>query len=290
LVTSKMADETLPEIDEAEFYRSLLLEQAMKTHQEEDKDFIEFFPDHGFVFKSKVTADAGVKKVFVNICTSEHIPKAKDISEQELAEILDSEDPMRYRVPLSLGEPHAEMDKSGNGCTVYDIVINPTFLKKVQENTFFKNFFLTVVFQGLEEKYGLDLDRSWSILKNKKYMGKPQMHYVRKKSKPVIMDLTNSADKEESSKSTSQLISTLEPSIPQPMYNILTEPSDDKPEFIVLEISLPGLKSIKDTALDVGEDRLLLHVDPNRYHLDLDLPHNVDVETCGAQFNKKTKV
>ena len=49
-------------------------------------------------------------------------------------------------------------------------------------------------------------------------------------------------------------------------------------------------KSIKDTTLDVGEDRLVLHVNPAKYHLDLDLPFDVDNETCGAQYNRKTKV
>lgn len=49
-------------------------------------------------------------------------------------------------------------------------------------------------------------------------------------------------------------------------------------------------KSTKDTTLDVGGDRLVLHVNPSKYHLDLDLPFDVDNEICGAQYNRKTKV
>ena len=49
-------------------------------------------------------------------------------------------------------------------------------------------------------------------------------------------------------------------------------------------------KSAKGTTLDVGEDRLVLHVNPSKYHLDLDLPFDVDNQTCGAQYNRKTKV
>ena len=49
-------------------------------------------------------------------------------------------------------------------------------------------------------------------------------------------------------------------------------------------------KSTKDTTLDIGEDRLVLNVNPDKYHLDLDLPFDVDNETCGAQYNRKTKV
>ena len=49
-------------------------------------------------------------------------------------------------------------------------------------------------------------------------------------------------------------------------------------------------KSTKDTTLDVGEDRLVLRVNPDKYQLDLDLPFDVDNDTCGAQYNRKTKV
>ena len=49
-------------------------------------------------------------------------------------------------------------------------------------------------------------------------------------------------------------------------------------------------KSTKDTTLDIGDDRLVLHVNPAKYHLDLDLPFDVNNETCGAQFNRKMKV
>lgn len=49
-------------------------------------------------------------------------------------------------------------------------------------------------------------------------------------------------------------------------------------------------KSTKDTTLDVGEDRLVLRVNPDKYHLDLDLPFDVDNDACGAQYNRKTKV
>lgn len=49
-------------------------------------------------------------------------------------------------------------------------------------------------------------------------------------------------------------------------------------------------KSTKDTTLDIGEDQLVLNVNPDKYHLDLNLPFDVNKETCGAQYNRKTKV
>ena len=49
---------------------------------------------------------------------------------------------------MSLGEPRAELDKSGKGCTVYDVVISQGFMKKIQEKEIFMSFFMTVTTLG----------------------------------------------------------------------------------------------------------------------------------------------
>ena len=52
-----------------------------------------------------------MKKSFINVCTSSQINAPREITEEELIEIVKSEDPGRYRVPISLGEPVADLDK-----------------------------------------------------------------------------------------------------------------------------------------------------------------------------------
>ena len=83
---------------------------------------------------------------------------------------------------------HADL-LSISGCTAYDVVINPTFYNKIQSSELFKSFFLTIVFEGLESKYDIELERNWTVLKNKKCMGVLQPHFIRSKSKPVIMEM-----------------------------------------------------------------------------------------------------
>lgn len=117
------------------------------------------------------------------------MPPAQDITEETLVEVLQSEDPTKYRVPMSLGEPHVEVDNRGQGCTAYDVVINPMFYNKIQNSELFKSFFLTIVFEGLESKYNMELERKWTVLKNKKCMGVLQPHCIRSQSKPVIMEM-----------------------------------------------------------------------------------------------------
>lgn len=69
------------------------------------------------------------------------------------------------------------------------MVINPAFYRKLQNSELFNSFFLTIVFEGLESKYGIELERNWTILKNKKCMGVLHPHCIRSKSKPVIMEM-----------------------------------------------------------------------------------------------------
>lgn len=101
----------LTNFDEEEFYKQLLLEET-RTPQNLNPDRHEFVPKPGYVMKLRNSQN---EKVFINVCTSDKVPVPKDVSDQELAEILQSVDPTQYRVPMSLGEPHAEVDNKGQG-------------------------------------------------------------------------------------------------------------------------------------------------------------------------------
>lgn len=60
----------------------------------------------------KTVSEPDKQKVFVNICQSNSVPHPPHISREELLELLQSDDPSGYRVPMSLGEPHTEVDNS----------------------------------------------------------------------------------------------------------------------------------------------------------------------------------
>jgi hypothetical protein len=68
--------------------------------------------DLGFCLKTKRLNDTvSQEKIFINVCTSPNIHAPREITEEELIDIVQSEDPGRYRVPISLGEPLADLDK-----------------------------------------------------------------------------------------------------------------------------------------------------------------------------------
>lgn len=230
--------------------------------------------------------------MFINICHSDEIPSPSDISDEELLKLIETEDPSKFRVPLSLGEPHAEIDHAGKGCTAYDVIVNSNFLELTQSRPVLKNFLLTVIMEGLEQKFNILLSRDCKLLKNKKSVGLAEEQNVRQKSKPSIVELKENR-KQEVPKHP-QLITELDESsgsvAEKPLFKIIREPPEGDVQYLIMELQLPKLTSSKVAKLEVGEDRILFHAHPNLYHLDIDIPYHVDNDNVGAQFNRDTKV
>ncbi|XP_063798947.1 PIH1 domain-containing protein 1 [Pseudophryne corroboree] len=282
---SLLSTELNEEMEEA-LYEQMLLQakQEIQSRLPNPPDSKQIRPQPGFCIKTRTSKNA---KIFINICKSSQIPAPPDLSEQELVTILESDDPSGYRVPMSIGEPHVEVDNSGSGCTAYDLVINHSFFDKIKSNELFKEFFITVAMEGLENKYELELSREWRMLKNRKFMGSISEQNIRTKSKPMIQEMDTRSTQLPPSKS---LISEIQSSPVVPEYSIMAEPPEGHPEFLVAEISIPKVSSVRSIVLDLGEDRIVLLGRPDLYHLDIFMPYNIVQEESGAQFNKDTKV
>ncbi|KAL5009731.1 hypothetical protein ScPMuIL_012036 [Solemya velum] len=253
-------------------------------------------PKPGFCLKTRNDKE---EKVFINICTAENVPQPKDISETDLLGLLDSDDPTGFRIPMSIGQPHAEVDKSGQGCTAFDVVIHPSFYDKMQKSQVFKSFFLTVTAEGIESKNDQLLSRDWNVLKNRKFVGTLQEQYIRTKSKPLIMEMDGSSSPgcQSSSKppliqevSTKTKVEDTQSRGQVPEYRIIQDPAEGYPDFLVAEISLPKVKNAASMSVDIGGDRILLKTRSNAYYLDIYLPFDLVQEDCGAQFNRKTNI
>ncbi|XP_053546740.1 PIH1 domain-containing protein 1 [Bombina bombina] len=283
--TSLLSAELNAEMEEA-LYQEMLLKakQEIQSRIPNISDSKQIRPQPGFCIKSKTSKN---EKIFINVCKSGDIPAPPDVSEKDLVNILESDDPSGYRVPMSIGEPHVEVDNSGSGCTAYDIVVNNTFFDKIKDNELFREFFVTVAMEGLENKYNMDLSREWRMLKNRKFMGSIFEQNIRTKSKPIIQEMDTSASPQLQNK---PLISEILSSPAIPEYNIVAEPAEGHPSFLVAEISLPKVSSVKSLVLDLGEDRIVLWGRPDLYHMDIFIPYNIIQEESGAQFNKSSKV
>ncbi|KAM5132644.1 PIH1 domain-containing protein 1 [Mantella aurantiaca] len=282
---SLLSAELNAEMEEA-LYEQMLLKakKEMQSRLPNPQGSQQIRPQPGFCIKTRTSKN---EKIFINICKSNQIPAPPDLSEQELVSILESDDPSGYRVPMSIGEPHVEVDNSGSGCTAHDIVINNSFFDKIKNNELFREFFITVAMEGLENKYELELSREWRMLKNRKFMGAIFDQNIRTTSKPMIQEMDQKSLQPSASKI---LISEVTSSPEVPKYTIIAEPSDGHPSFLVAEVSLPRVASARSLVLDLGEDRIVLLGRPDLYHMDIFIPYNIIQEESGAQFNKNTKV
>uniref|UniRef100_H2YDQ5 PIH1 domain-containing protein 1 n=1 Tax=Ciona savignyi TaxID=51511 RepID=H2YDQ5_CIOSA len=260
-------------------YKNLLLNsQAQDEDKEkEEKPWSSVKPTPGCCIKTKNLATN--EKVFINVCTSSTIPIAESITENELISMLDKlENPdeiVNYRIPMSIGEAHAEIDNQGKGCIAYDVIINPNYLHTINNSKVFFGFFMSVVFEGLSQKYQIELDRNWILLRNKKFLGRIEDQNIRKRN--LIQEMQSTQNK--------PLISEIKENIKKPKFEIVREPETGHPDFLVAEIQLPGVKKASSILVDIGEDRLVICTRPKQYLLDVFLPYDLLQEECGSQFD-----
>ena len=123
-------------VENEEFYKNLLLSLEkdgpnLTSSTNDSGKFI--IPKPGFVIKIK--NDTG-EKIFMNVLSSSELPPPKDISEHELQQLIDNPDATQFRIPLALGDPHAETDKSGNGIHVIFLYIIYKCRKKFSNSTY----------------------------------------------------------------------------------------------------------------------------------------------------------
>ncbi|XP_050674187.1 PIH1 domain-containing protein 1-like isoform X2 [Leptidea sinapis] len=208
-------------------------------------------PTPGFCVKTFTKPDN--KKMFLNVCVTDAIPSPRDITNEELMQILSSEDPSSYRVPMSIGEGRMEPDNSGVPATVYDVAVNPVFFSKIEKDDLFKTFFLTVVFEGLQDKYQFEIDmQKFTVLKNKKSLGTLQSHRIQirdvkkceESTKPLIEEINKTLPKENLNKEID--------------YRLRREPPTGEIEYLLAEFKIPDSVDVQDLNLEVGEDRVVL--------------------------------
>lgn len=134
-------------------------------------------PQNGFCIKGFQVKNK--KKIFINICHTDGIPAPIDITAEDLTHILQGEEPHSYKVPMSLSDPRLATDKTGKQEMTCDIAINSEFFKKIEKGGLFQNFFITLIFEALENKYEIEISEdNWTILKNRTVFGNLVPHRI----------------------------------------------------------------------------------------------------------------
>ncbi|CAO2632812.1 PIH1 domain-containing protein 1 [Lemmus lemmus] len=212
-------------------------------------------------------------KVFINICHSPSIPPPVDVTEDELLQMLE-EDQAGFRIPMSLGEPHAELDAKGQGCTAYDVAVNSNFYLRMQNSDFLRELVVTIAREGLEDKYGLQLNPEWRMLKYRPFLGSISQQNIRSQQRPRIQEL-----------GTLEGLPLFPYSPERPHLNLWLE----APDLLLAEVDLPKLDRAQGLTLEIGESHLVMGGSQQLYRLNASIPLRVNPEASRAAFHHRRK-
>lgn len=261
------------------------------------------------------------EKVFINICQSNGIPPPEDISAEQLTEILASETPSTYKIPMSITQLRIIGDKAGKDAIVCDVAIHTDFFRKIESVTIFRDFLITIIFEALDTKYNLQINReTWFILKNRKCIGKLEKHRVQnrdavnvyqsyqnpsKEHKTAIKELNGDSEKNEVSNSTfiteingnaiqiksnTYLKNRVAVEIRKPQHRMFESVGDTSNYTLIAEFFMPEVVKQNDINLDLGTDRIVVEARRPGYFFESFLPHNIDENRSNAEFNTNTRV
>ncbi|GBG79087.1 hypothetical protein CBR_g28803 [Chara braunii] len=135
-------------------------------------------PQAGFSIKTR-NKETG-QKVFINVCESEKVEKAK-------AEPRQDGSGTEWSIPYSLGHPTTEKDKGGKECEVHDFVVNPETLRLVSRSAKYKTFVIDTAIESVEKQRGKKLDRSFTL---------PRLKYKGSKGGPTVQAVTHKDSKD----------------------------------------------------------------------------------------------
>jgi dynein assembly factor 2 len=233
-------------------------------------------PERGYVIK---TSDVHSKeKVFINICAHAIIdaPEQKDLPEDT--------DSVGLRVPISLGPPRPDFDKSkvsleGRICTVFDVIVNPGVLSASKKDPVYRQLLVELSFNYIAQKHKRDLSTKYRLPKIK-YKGQSiQTQRVRGKKAPQIQVVDSEVFKEPASTG---------PAVP--LWELLVDGEKLDSELLQdskelqLIVELPLLVSGRAISLKMSPERLELTVG-KLYQLGLWLPTLVDFAQATAAFD-----
>lgn len=260
------------------------------------------------------------EKFFINICHTKEIPAPKDVTENELHELIESQNATGFKVPLSVTKPRETKGKGGKLVEVSDVAVNSEFFaKKIKRGDgLFYHFLVTLIFESLEQKYKIEIDTTNFIQLNRASIGDLVPHQIYNRDVKMVENYhtqqnqnevlgADESDQITLTPSTQPLKSTgkvlIEEITEKKHFKPMLKSSPNEPEYrlfsdfdtfnrmiFIAEFYLPLVRELSELQLQANDDRLVLKSEMHGYSFDGFLPQKIDEKKTKAEYDKERMV
>ena len=277
------------------------LEKLAKNELKPDKEGgILVEPDKEFVIKTKIKQSG--QKLFINVTSH---PLVDEPEQTEIASQTENDGANEgIRLPMSVGEILDTTDKKNRPARVIDIIVNSSVPKKVKPGDKFDqemlNLFANIVFGYLNQKYKIDLNEKFTVLKSLDYKGSfiKQQRVLAKKKPRIEMMSKNEEAEQQLGKNLFKDKNQEKKVTPEWTLNFIyvdgqMEEFDgfnfnDDVVGACIKIHLGMLSNARHVVIEMIGDNLF--VSHSLYHLALKMPRKMDSETIRCNFETNEKI
>lgn len=130
--------------------------------------------------------DSTGQKVFINITHHEKIEAPKE------EHILEMNNQLGVRLPLSLSEKYEDFDNKNQICQVYDVIFNTNVVKKAEKEAIVFQFMVQLICERIKQRFNHEVSTNFVKMKNLVYKGKyVRQQRVRVRTGPKIEEVLN---------------------------------------------------------------------------------------------------
>lgn len=249
---------------------------------ESSANFKSITPKPGFCVKTKTDNN---EKMFINVCHTGEVPPPPGTL--DVYKIMAGENPEEeslFRFPLSLGDLHIELDKSGNECKCYDVVINSDYYRKVSEDPALRDFLMTLACSGLERKFDISIDVGTCVVLNKPYHGRMPTHFIKvtHENMSPTEKIAPENDLVMPVKDASRLVVLPSPEILQ--YNLFITPASGCPSLLIFQGITTAVPNRKSMSVFVSKNKLTVRQSKLKALISIRLPYAVIAEKSLSNF------
>ena len=250
----KLLGEYAQEIRDPE-NRKLYEQEISQIESDRGESVVFINPKPGYVLKTKNNTGS---KVFINICSDEHVDKPSSKVER-----VSGAQGLQWSIPYSQSQPRQDIDKSGEKCMVYDVIFHPDTLYLAGKDVRLRDVVHSTALDAVEKSFDVQCERNNLKFPKMKFKGVFRPTVIRRPQNPGAA----SSEKPLSQPSMEDLLPEVaQVKVTKPEFSVKFRNAVDlqdhaiapagqvssvRPKEMIINIKLPLLSSAAGVDLDV---------------------------------------